>query len=52
MSDTKEEFLKLISLVMNDSKFNLSNLYPHSEKYNYNVPTKTNHLIQHSYKKR
>ena len=32
MSDTKEEFLKLISLIMNDSKFNLSNLYPHSEE--------------------
>ena len=32
MFDAKEEFLQLISLMMNDSKFNLLHLYPHSEE--------------------
>ena len=34
MSDTKEEFLKLITALMNNSTFKLSKLYPNSEDLN------------------
>ena len=34
MSDTKEKFLKLITAIMNNRKFNLAELYPNSEDLN------------------